>query len=155
MNITAIMGAVIIRSGKKEGPIEVLLCFCVWEFLSSVRVLTYEELHRQRWCGNHPGLQEGPPGASSLIFSPVSAPSHIPPKATLLSVFILSFFFNNSPANKQLIRCIADLLKYNEMIWKYGARSQVGASSRSWYPPSIHFCPRQRLSEPRRPGLDL
>lgn len=48
MNITAIMGAAIIRSGKKGRLIEVCSVFVFGNSFQPC-VLMYEELQRQRW----------------------------------------------------------------------------------------------------------
>lgn len=55
MNITAFMGAAIIRSGKKKRLIEVCSVFVFGNSFQPC-VLMYEELQRQRERGNHLGL---------------------------------------------------------------------------------------------------
>lgn len=58
MNITAIMGAAIIISGKKEKLIEVCSVFVFGNSFQPC-VLMYEELQRQRWRGDLLGIEEG------------------------------------------------------------------------------------------------
>lgn len=98
MNITAIMGAAIIRSGKKERLIEVCSVFVFGNSFQPC-VLMYEELQKHRWCGNHLG---GPLGASTVILSPVSALCSI---SHLCKSHPAVCFFNDGLANKQLIGC--------------------------------------------------
>lgn len=104
MNITAIMEAAIIRSGKKEQPIEVCSVF-VFGNSFQPHVLMYEELQRQRYCGNHLGLWKGLSGPLSLILSPVSALSVL---SHLCKSHPAVCFFNDALANKQLIGCPTD-----------------------------------------------
>lgn len=108
INTTTIMGAAIIRSGKKGRLIEVCSVFVFGNSFQPC-VLMYEELQRQRWVVviwvSRRGLL-GPLHWSSLLFQ-LSAPPHIFLKAVLLPVFLFLMMIwptNNKMPNRCLFK---------------------------------------------------
>lgn len=105
MNITAIMGAAIIRSGKKGRLIEVCSVFVFGNSFQPC-VLMYEELQRQ-WVVVIWVSRRGLLGASSLILSPVSAlcsPSYLFKSHPTACFFFLMMIWPTN--NKMPDRCL-------------------------------------------------